>query len=38
VPAINVVSAEWYIGWQDDVHGLTMNRESSVMFHDAWVE
>jgi peptide/nickel transport system substrate-binding protein len=38
VPAVNVVSAEWFIGWQDNVHGLTMNRESSVMFHDAWVE
>jgi peptide/nickel transport system substrate-binding protein len=38
VPAVNVVSAEWFVGWQDSVHGINMNRESSAMFHDAWVE
>jgi peptide/nickel transport system substrate-binding protein len=38
VPAVNVTSNEWFIGWQDNVHGLNMNRESSVMFHDAWIE
>jgi len=38
VPAINLTSALWFIGWQDNVHGLNMNRESSVMFHDAYIE
>jgi peptide/nickel transport system substrate-binding protein len=38
VPAVNVTSNLWFVGWQDNVHGLTMNRESSVMFHDAYIE
>jgi peptide/nickel transport system substrate-binding protein len=38
VPTVNILSAEWFAGWQDHVGGLTMTRESTVMFHDAYVE
>jgi peptide/nickel transport system substrate-binding protein len=38
VPAANVLSAEWFVGWQDHAGGLTTTRESTVMFHDAYVE
>jgi peptide/nickel transport system substrate-binding protein len=38
VPAANVLSAEWFVGWQEHIGGLTTTRESTVMFHEAYVD
>jgi peptide/nickel transport system substrate-binding protein len=38
VPAVWLRAGEWFIGWQDAVHGLALTRAGVVMFHDAYLE
>jgi peptide/nickel transport system substrate-binding protein len=38
VPAVNLWSSEWFIGWKPKVHGIVMSREGEVMFQNAWIE
>lgn len=36
-PGIVVDASEWFIAAQDEVEGLVLNRDVTVMFHDAYV-
>lgn len=38
VPAVWFRAGEWFVGWDDTVHGLTPSRAGVVLFHDAYVE
>ena len=38
VPATNSWSAEWFVGYQPQVHGLVMSREAEVLWHKAYLE
>jgi len=38
VPGVWLHAPEWFIGWQDTVHGLTTTRAGVVLFHDAYLE
>jgi hypothetical protein len=37
VPSEMLYASEWLVGYKDNVHGLVFTRESTVMFHDAYV-
>jgi hypothetical protein len=38
VPSVNLWSSEWFVGHQDNVHGLVMSREAEVLWHKAYIE
>jgi peptide/nickel transport system substrate-binding protein len=37
VPSEMLYASEWLVGHKDNIHGLVFTRESTVMFHDAYV-
>ena len=38
VPSHNLYASEWFIGWQDDVHGLQFTRDQVVRFDNAYID